>query len=170
MTVNPSDAEDKTITWTSSDEEVATVDEKGIVTAVGGGEATIKATSSNGVEDSFDISVDGSKTLMNLKVRHSREDDVNIGDEWSYDIEIDGERPSKTIGVAAGDTLSFSATITESDDSPDTGTGSTSYTVTEDDIENGFEVAFDVYVTENGGRNSGQSAHFVVSFTFSPVE
>lgn len=170
VTVAPSDAEDKTITWTSSDEGVATVDEKGIVTAVGGGEATIKAASSNGVEDSFDISVDGSKTLMNLMVRHPREDDVSIGDEWSYDIEIDGERPSKTIGVAAGDTLSFSATITESDDSPDTGTGSTSYTVTEDDIENGFEVAFDVYVTENGGRNSGQSAHFVVTFTFSPVE
>jgi len=55
VTVSPSDAEDKTIKWTSSNEEVATVDEEGVITAVGGGEATIKATSSNGVEASLDI-------------------------------------------------------------------------------------------------------------------
>ena len=108
---------------------------------------------------------------MNLKASHHREnDDVNIGDEWGYDLEINGERPTNTIGVSAGDTLSFYAQITESDDNPDVGTGSTSHTITEDDIENGFEVSFDVYVTENGGRNSGQSAHFVVTFTFSPVD
>lgn len=171
VTVSPSDAEDKTIKWTSSDEEVARVDEEGVITAIGGGEATIKASSSNGVEDSLDISVDGSKILMNLKASHHREnDDVNIGDEWGYDLEINGERPTNTIGVSAGDTLSFYAQITESDDNPDVGTGSTSHTITEDDIENGFEVSFDVYVTENGGRNSGQSAHFVVTFTFSPVD
>ena len=44
-TVNPADTtEDKTITWTSSDTKVATVDANGTVTAVGGGNATITAT------------------------------------------------------------------------------------------------------------------------------
>ena len=44
-TVNPADTtEDKTITWTSSNEKVATVDANGTVTAVGGGNATITAT------------------------------------------------------------------------------------------------------------------------------
>ena len=43
-TVNPADTtEDTTITWTSSNEEVATVDANGTVTAVGGGNATITA-------------------------------------------------------------------------------------------------------------------------------
>lgn len=43
-TVNPADTtEDKTITWTSSNEKVATVDANGTVTAVGGGNATITA-------------------------------------------------------------------------------------------------------------------------------
>ena len=167
-TISPADAEDRTLTWSSSDTTVATVDEEGNVAAVGGGTATIKATSSNGVETSFDVNVDGTKTLMNVKTTHRRDDDVNIGDEWGYDIEIDGEWAPRQMGIAVGQTLSFSAKITESDDNPDVGTGSATYTVTEENLVNGFEISFDVYVTENGGRNSGQSAHFLVTYTFSP--
>lgn len=44
-TVIPENATEKEITWTSSDEKVATVDSKGKVTAVAGGEAVIKAAS-----------------------------------------------------------------------------------------------------------------------------
>lgn len=47
-TVIPENTTDKTVTWKSSDESVATVDENGIVTAVGRGEATITATSGDG--------------------------------------------------------------------------------------------------------------------------
>ena len=96
--------------------------------------------------------------------------DVNIGDEWSRDFLINDEDFYGTYGVSEGETLKLSAKITESDDNPDIGSGSVSHTVTEDDIAEGFEESFDVYVTENGGRNSGQSAHFVVTFEFTPVE
>ena len=47
-TVKPSDATDKTVTWSSDNEAVATVDENGKVTAVGEGEATITVTTTDG--------------------------------------------------------------------------------------------------------------------------
>lgn len=60
------------------------------------------------------------------------------------------------------------AKFTEADDNPDVGEVSKQYTVTREDISNGFTVTMDLYVTENGGRNSGKSAHFIVSFKFTP--
>lgn len=47
-TIYPDSATNKTVTWKSSDEKVATVDESGLVTAVGNGTANITATTEDG--------------------------------------------------------------------------------------------------------------------------
>ena len=47
-TVNPNNANDKSLIWTSSDDSIASVDENGKVTAVSKGIATIKATANDG--------------------------------------------------------------------------------------------------------------------------
>ena len=52
-TVAPANATNKTVTWTSSDESVATV-ANGVVTAVAAGTATITATATNGTDDTSD--------------------------------------------------------------------------------------------------------------------
>ncbi len=57
-TINPSDTtDDKTLKWTSSNPNVATVDNTGKVTAVGGGTATITVKSQNGKEASCEVKV-----------------------------------------------------------------------------------------------------------------
>lgn len=48
------------ITWTSNDSNIATVDEKGLVTAVAVGTATITATTGNGKSDTCEITVSAS--------------------------------------------------------------------------------------------------------------
>ena len=165
--ITPDNAENKEIKWSSGDSSVATVDQEGMIAAVGGGTTVITAEASNGVSSSFNLIVDASKRLMSLRISHPRDDDVNIGDEWSYQNEINGENPKNEYAIAVGDTLSFYSKYTESDENPDVGEASQTHVVTEENLANGFAVTMDVYVTENGGRNSGKSAHFVVTYTFS---
>ncbi len=55
-TVLPDNALDKSITWTSSDEDVATVDD-GVVTAVAAGTATITATTVNDMTATCEVTV-----------------------------------------------------------------------------------------------------------------
>lgn len=55
-TVQPDNATEKTVQWSSSDNAVATVDQDGTVTATGGGKATISATS-GGVSASCSVDV-----------------------------------------------------------------------------------------------------------------
>ncbi|MDE5877409.1 MAG: Ig-like domain-containing protein, partial [Muribaculaceae bacterium] len=56
-TVEPEDATDKSLIWASSDEEIATVDENGLVTAVSKGEVTITVTTSNGLSTECTVTV-----------------------------------------------------------------------------------------------------------------
>ena len=56
-TVNPNDSIDKTVTWTSSDPSVATVNSSGKITAIKKGTATITATTINGLTANCEVTV-----------------------------------------------------------------------------------------------------------------
>ena len=62
--VLPEDAHDKTLTYTSSDESVATVDEEGIITAHAEGVIVITATAANGIKAECAVTV--SKQYVDL--------------------------------------------------------------------------------------------------------
>jgi len=56
--ITPADtSDDKTITWTSSNTSIATVDNTGKVTAIAGGETIITAISTNNIVDTYAINV-----------------------------------------------------------------------------------------------------------------
>ncbi|MDE6795039.1 MAG: Ig-like domain-containing protein, partial [Muribaculaceae bacterium] len=57
-TILPENATDKSLTWTSSNPEVATVDENGLVTALSVGTATITATNADGVSAECVVTVE----------------------------------------------------------------------------------------------------------------
>ena len=55
--VSPEDAEDKTLTYSSSNSAVATVDAQGVVTAVANGTTYVRATAPNGVYGECEVTV-----------------------------------------------------------------------------------------------------------------
>ena len=69
-TVKPEDAFNRTVTWSSSDPSIATVDENGTVTAIAKGEATITAESADGVKAECKVTVEKKdgffKTLLKI--------------------------------------------------------------------------------------------------------
>lgn len=67
--IQPTNATNKSLTYTSSDETVATITNTGIVTALKDGEATITATAANGVKGTLKITVKTVQpTSMSLNV------------------------------------------------------------------------------------------------------
>lgn len=65
-TVSPSSAFNQEVAWTSSDENVATVDQNGLVTAIAGGSCIIKATSTDGSGVSSTCSVSVTQMVTSI--------------------------------------------------------------------------------------------------------
>jgi len=166
--VEPEATVDKKVLWQTSNDEVAVVDEKGQVTAVGGGTATISAKTANGLIAEKEITVDETKRLFTLAINRDRVDHNNIGEEWSYDYYINGENVNreKEYIFKIGDQIKIKVHFEEDDDNPDIGEATKSYRITKEDIVNGFEVLLDLSVKENGGRYKGKRAEFTVKFSF----
>ena len=90
-TVAPANSTNKTVTWKTSNKNVATVSENGLVTAVGGGDATITCTAK-----------DGSNVKATCKV--------------TVTVPVSGIQLSQTsAALTVGDTLTLTKTIYPSD-------------------------------------------------------
>ena len=81
-TVSPDDAADKTVTWASADETIASVDANGKVTAVADGQTTITVTTSDGAKTA-DCKVIVTKAKVNvtsIKLSQTKLDNYIIDD------------------------------------------------------------------------------------------
>ena len=90
--VTPSYADNKRVTWQSSDEKVATVDENGKVTAVGNGTATINATSVSGsYTATVSVTVKIPVEIQKLTIEAEKETLTKIGESTELKVKIEPE-------------------------------------------------------------------------------
>ena len=91
-TVEPANAANKNVTWSSSDETVATVDENGLVTAVAEGSATITAATANGLSAACTVTVQEPVAGKDLSVAVSGADTVKQDQRVPYTFSFSGEK------------------------------------------------------------------------------
>ena len=102
----------------------------------------------------------------------------HVGNDWTISHVINGVEffaedlmamfaGSAPISLAAGDVLYIVTTVTEYDkDYPDFETVATERPITAEDLASGFTVEIPVTVTEVGGRYSGNTASWLITYTF----
>jgi hypothetical protein len=71
--------------------------------------------------------------------------------------------------VALDDIVDVTTTITENDENPDTTTVDGSFIVDDDGFANGFEMEQEIEVVENEGEFAGNTAHYLVTYSFTNV-
>ena len=95
VTVEPNDATDKSVTWSSNDESVATVNEKGVVTGIKPGSAVITAKANDGSEalDSVEIKVEEDKpaVIMVTKIKLSGNTTLAAGSSTKITAKVSPE-------------------------------------------------------------------------------
>ena len=90
--VTPSYADNKRVTWQSSDEKVATVDENGKVTAVGNGTAAINATSVSGsYTATVSVTVKIPMEIQKLTIEAEKDTLTKIGESTELKVKIEPE-------------------------------------------------------------------------------
>ena len=100
-TITPSTATDKTITWSSSNTSVATVNNKGKLTAINSGNAIITATTSNGITATCNVQV-----TVNVSKITIQQDDTSakIGDTTRLAVTVTPDNATdKTITWSSSD-------------------------------------------------------------------
>lgn len=95
-TVAPEEATNPAVTWSSSDESVATVDETGKVTAVAAGNATITATSEDdsSVSADYELTVQQKKAATTTKNNYSGSTSAGTSTAPSYTAPAQAVTPS----------------------------------------------------------------------------
>ncbi len=101
--LTPPDADAPILTWTSSDETVATVDENGMITALKLGDAVITATATNGVTATYRLRV----VALEIKIEQIVVEamyDAKVGKTFKLGISLKPLNCTETYRLIASDT------------------------------------------------------------------
>lgn len=126
----------------------------------------------------FSVALASSPVQLTVTVSSVLVSNDHVGNDWSISHVINGVdyfsedlmamfAGSAPITLAAGDVLAITATVTEYDkDYPESETATVERTVTAEDLAAGFVIEIPVTVTEVGGRYSGNTASWLITYTF----
>lgn len=87
-TIEPGDATDKTLVWTSSDDSVATVSATGEITAIREGTTTITVTTSNGIKAICNVTVESKVVEMEAILLNADELALEVGDTYQLNATV----------------------------------------------------------------------------------
>ena len=169
--ITPENATDRSITWASSDTSVATVSDKGVVTAVSHGTAVITAKAANGKTGTYTVTVDPSPQKFWVSISIQMKSNDHVGYSWSTGAELNGEAifSGTSVSIMPNEVFTVCGWAQEQDSRPDYGDHSERITLTDEMCRSGFTVEGEAWVFENGGRYSGCSAVWYVKITFTPI-
>ena len=167
----PDNAADKSIIWTSSDESVATVSDRGVVKAIAQGTAVITAEASNGTTSTYHITVDPSPQKFRVSVSIQLQSNDHVGSSWTTGFEVNDETiySGTVVSIMPGDTFTVRGWAQDNDSKPENGSYWERLTLTNEMCQSGFTVEGEANVRENGGRYSGHLAVWYVKITFTPI-
>ena len=136
-TVYPSNAEDKLISWESSDTSIALVDSNGNLTAVGVGKVVISAKTSRGTTSKFDLTV---KEIVAESISiEGKVDDIFINETINLSVIFTPENTTyKDIEWSSAD--SGIANIDETGKLTALALGKTTITATHKELTDSFEI------------------------------
>ena len=133
VTINPSDASNKKVTWTSNKPNVATVNSEGVVNAISDGSATITVTSTDGskkatcsvivgsyaapIFDELPAKIsDENKVIFNLPINMTVETFINkVINNESVEIFTSDNKPKTSGNIATGDRAKYINAAKEND-------------------------------------------------------
>lgn len=169
--VIPKNATNQTLTFQSSDESVAKVSSKGVVTAVSVGTAVIQVISPDGPVEEIEVTVSPTPQKFKIKWSASLISNDHVGSNWSKTFEVNDKKFSSgsTFTLDPDSSFTICLTIEENDSRPDTEYYFERITYSEDLCKNGYTVSETLYVRENGGRYSGNVAEWKIKITITPV-
>ena len=172
ISISPENATNKTLNFSSSNESVAKVTNKGVVTATGVGTATITVSSPNGPKATLPITVLPSPQKFRITWSASLAKNDHVGNSWSKTFRVNGQdfRSGSTIVLNPGSSFTVYFFVKEDDKYPDTGSYSATIQYSDNLCRNGYTITTTVAVRENGGRYAGHYAYWTLKITITPIK
>ena len=169
-TVQPQKAANKKLEWYSSNEEIATVSTNGQVKGLKPGEVTITAKSADGPSAEYHATVEMKPVTLKVSGKAKCIAKNHVGNSWAKALFLNDEQVKGTgkVTVKDGDRITVEWVIEEYDKYPDTGNYYEVIDITPEIMTKGLTLEATVWVTENGGRYSGNSAEWRVTVTIKP--